>query len=89
MFPHNQEIRTGATVVVTLGMPIVALAAPCRIVSVINEHTDGASPMGHCPAIPSKARRRSSFRSRRIRPFGSRSRRFHAPAIQSSGCRVP
>jgi uncharacterized protein (UPF0548 family) len=31
------EIQSGATVVVTLGTPVVALAAPCRIVEVIDE----------------------------------------------------
>lgn len=34
VFPGDQEILTGATVVVTLGTPIMALAVPCRIVSV-------------------------------------------------------
>ena len=36
IFPNQQEIFTGATVVVTLGTPVVALAVPCRIVSLID-----------------------------------------------------
>ncbi len=52
VFPHNQEIRTGATVVVTLGMPIVALAAPCRIVSVIDEQTRWGFAYGTLPGHP-------------------------------------
>src|SRR5271157_3038229 len=39
VFPHDQEIRTGATVIVTLGTSVVALAAPCRIVRVVEEQT--------------------------------------------------
>ena len=42
VFPEDQEIRTGATVVVTLGTPILALAAPCRIVGL----TDGQTRWG-------------------------------------------
>ena len=37
VFPQDEEIRIGATVVVTLGAPFLALAAPCRIVRVIDE----------------------------------------------------
>jgi uncharacterized protein (UPF0548 family) len=37
--PDHKEILTGATVIVTLGTPVVALAVPCRIVSVIDGQT--------------------------------------------------
>ena len=39
VFAENLEIRPGATVIVTLGTPVLALAAPCRIVSVIDGQT--------------------------------------------------
>jgi uncharacterized protein (UPF0548 family) len=52
VFPDNQEIRTGATVIVTLGTPIVALAAPCRIVSVIDEQTRWGFAYGTLPGHP-------------------------------------
>ena len=39
VFPKDQEICTGATVVVTLGTAMLAIAAPCRIVSVIDGQT--------------------------------------------------
>lgn len=39
VFPDDLEIRTGATVVVTLGTPIVSVAAPCRIVGVVDGQT--------------------------------------------------
>jgi uncharacterized protein (UPF0548 family) len=37
VYPPRAEIRAGATVIVTLGTPLVALAAPCRIVKVVDE----------------------------------------------------
>jgi uncharacterized protein (UPF0548 family) len=45
VFPHDQEISIGATVVVTLGTPILALAGamPNR------ERHPWANPMGLCP----------------------------------------
>jgi len=52
VFPDGQEIRTGATVVVTLGTPIVALAAPCRIVSVIYGQTRWGFAYGTLPGHP-------------------------------------
>jgi uncharacterized protein (UPF0548 family) len=54
VFPDDQEIRTGATVVVTLGTPIVALAAPCGIVSVIDGQTRMRLCSGHV-ALPPRA----------------------------------
>jgi uncharacterized protein (UPF0548 family) len=52
VFPDHQEIRTPATVVVTLGTPLVALAAPCRIVSVIDEGTRWGFAYGTLPGHP-------------------------------------
>ncbi len=52
VFPDNQVIRTGATVVVTLGTPIVALALPCRIVSVIDGQTRWGFAYGTLPGHP-------------------------------------
>jgi uncharacterized protein (UPF0548 family) len=36
VFPRNVAIRTGETVIVTVGTPFLALAAPCRIVGVVD-----------------------------------------------------
>lgn len=52
VFPADLEIRTGATVVVTLGTSLVALAAPCRIVSVIDEHARWGFAYGSLPGHP-------------------------------------
>ena len=52
VFPDAQEIVTGATVVVTLGAPIVALAVPCRIVSVIDGQTRWGFAYGTLPGHP-------------------------------------
>jgi uncharacterized protein (UPF0548 family) len=52
VFPDGQEILTGATVVVTLGTPIVALAVPCRIVSVIDGQTRWGFAYGTLPGHP-------------------------------------
>jgi uncharacterized protein (UPF0548 family) len=52
VFPQDEEIRTGATVVVTLGTPFVALAAPCRIVRVIDEQARWGFAYGTLPGHP-------------------------------------
>jgi uncharacterized protein (UPF0548 family) len=52
VFPENQEIHTGATVVVTLGTPLLSLAAPCRIVSVIDGQTRWGFAYGTLPGHP-------------------------------------
>jgi uncharacterized protein (UPF0548 family) len=52
VFPGDQEIRTGATVVVTLGSPFVSLAAPCRIVSVMDGQTRWGFAYGTLPGHP-------------------------------------
>jgi len=52
VFPQDEEIRTGATVVVTLGTPFLALAAPCRIVRVIDEQARWGFAYGTLPGHP-------------------------------------
>ena len=52
VFPPRQEILTGATVVVTLGTPLLALAVPCRIVSVIDGQTSWGFAYGTLPGHP-------------------------------------
>lgn len=52
VFPDDQEVLTGATIVVTLGTPIVALAVPCRIVSVIDGQTRWGFAYGTLPGHP-------------------------------------
>jgi uncharacterized protein (UPF0548 family) len=52
VFPQRQEIVRGATVVVTLGTPLVALAVPCRIVSVIDGQTSWGFAYGTLPGHP-------------------------------------
>jgi uncharacterized protein (UPF0548 family) len=52
VFPDGQEIQTGATVIVTLGTPLLALAAPCRIVSVIDGQNRWGFAYGTLPGHP-------------------------------------
>jgi uncharacterized protein (UPF0548 family) len=52
VFPDRQEIVTGATVVVTLGSPIIALAVPCRIVTVVDGQTRWGFAYGTLPGHP-------------------------------------
>lgn len=52
VFPKEQEIETGATVVVTLGTLLLALAAPCRIVSVVDSPTRWGFAYGTLPGHP-------------------------------------
>jgi uncharacterized protein (UPF0548 family) len=52
VFPASEEIRTGATVIVTWGTPVLALAAPCRIVSVIDGQTRWGFAYGTLPGHP-------------------------------------
>jgi uncharacterized protein (UPF0548 family) len=54
VFPKGQEIRSGATVVVTLGTSLLALAAPCRIVSVIDDETHWGFAYGTLPGHPER-----------------------------------
>jgi uncharacterized protein (UPF0548 family) len=52
VFPDEREIQTGATVIVTLGTPLLALAAPCRIVSVIDGQNRWGFAYGTLPGHP-------------------------------------
>jgi uncharacterized protein (UPF0548 family) len=52
VFPQRQEILTGATVVITLGTPLMALAVPCRIVSVIDGQMSWGFAYGTLPGHP-------------------------------------
>jgi uncharacterized protein (UPF0548 family) len=52
VYPPRQQILTGATVVVTLGTPLLALAIPCRIVSVIDGQTSWGFAYGTLPGHP-------------------------------------
>jgi uncharacterized protein (UPF0548 family) len=52
VFPRDRGIRTGATVVVTLGTPILALAAPCRIVGIVDGQTRWGFAYGTLPGHP-------------------------------------
>jgi uncharacterized protein (UPF0548 family) len=52
VFPDGQEISRGATVIVTLGTPLMALAAPCRIVSIIDGQNRWGFAYGTLPGHP-------------------------------------
>jgi uncharacterized protein (UPF0548 family) len=52
VFPDAQEIRSGATVVVTVGTPLAAIAVPCRIVGVIDGQTRWGFAYGTLPGHP-------------------------------------
>jgi Domain of unknown function (DUF1990) len=89
VFPQDEEIRSGATVVVTLGIPFLALAAHAGSSASLMSHRDGALPTGLCPAIPRKEKKHLLFRSHRTKPFPSRSWPFLGLAIRSSDSWVP
>jgi uncharacterized protein (UPF0548 family) len=52
VFPTERGIVRGATVIVTLGTPRVALAAPCRIVRVIDQPDRWGFAYGTLPGHP-------------------------------------
>ena len=52
VYPPHAEIRAGATVVLTLGSPLLALAVPCRIVGVIDEPRRWGFAYGTLPGHP-------------------------------------
>jgi uncharacterized protein (UPF0548 family) len=52
VFPEGQTIEIGATILVTLGTPLVALAAPCRIVGVVDEVARWGFAYGTLPGHP-------------------------------------
>jgi uncharacterized protein (UPF0548 family) len=54
VFPDGQTIQIGATVVVTLGTSLLSLAAPCRIVSVIDEGSRWGFAYGTLPGHPER-----------------------------------
>jgi Domain of unknown function (DUF1990) len=60
VFPEPAEIRTGATVIVTMGLSTFSIAEPCRMSASSTSPTDGASRMERCQDIRSKARSASS-----------------------------
>jgi uncharacterized protein (UPF0548 family) len=52
VLPHATPIEPGATVVVTLGTPWLSLAAPCRIVGVVDEPDRWGFAYGTLPGHP-------------------------------------
>jgi uncharacterized protein (UPF0548 family) len=52
VFPQGQEIRKGVTVILTLGTSVMAIAAPCRIVSVVDGQTRWGFAYGTLPGHP-------------------------------------
>ena len=52
VFPHEEVIAAGVTVVVTLGTRFLALAAPCRIVGVVDEQAQWGFAYGTLPGHP-------------------------------------
>jgi uncharacterized protein (UPF0548 family) len=52
VLPHGTVVRTGAMVVVTLGIPLLALAAPCRVVGVLDEPNRWGFAYGTLPGHP-------------------------------------
>ena len=52
VFPEAAEIRAGAAVIVTFGTPFVAIAAPCRIVEVVDERDRWGFAYGTLPGHP-------------------------------------
>jgi uncharacterized protein (UPF0548 family) len=54
VFPDDVEIRTGATVVLTVGTPIASLVVPCRIVGVVDGQTRWGFAYGTLPGHPER-----------------------------------
>jgi uncharacterized protein (UPF0548 family) len=52
VFPEDLPIHTGATVVLTLGTPILSIAAPCRVVGVVDGQTRWGFAYGTLPGHP-------------------------------------
>jgi uncharacterized protein (UPF0548 family) len=50
--PKGTPIALGTTVIVTMGVPILALAAPCRIVGIVDEPTAWGFAYGTLPPHP-------------------------------------
>jgi uncharacterized protein (UPF0548 family) len=54
VFPKGAPVRSGETVVVTLGSPFLALAAPCRIVRVLDDVGQWGFAYGTLPGHPER-----------------------------------
>jgi uncharacterized protein (UPF0548 family) len=54
VFPHGAPVELGATVVVTLGAPWLALASPCRIVGILDERDRWGFAYGTLPGHPER-----------------------------------
>ncbi len=54
VFPRAAPIEVGATVVVTVGTPWLALAAPCRIVGVLDDPDQWGFAYGTLPGHPER-----------------------------------
>jgi uncharacterized protein (UPF0548 family) len=54
VLPEATEVRPGATVVVAVGTPFLALAAPCRVVEVIDEPSRWGFAYGTLPGHPER-----------------------------------
>jgi uncharacterized protein (UPF0548 family) len=52
VLPERTEIQPGATVIVTSGTPLLALAAPCRIIGVIDDPNRWGFAYGTLPGHP-------------------------------------
>jgi uncharacterized protein (UPF0548 family) len=52
VFPADRPIEKGATVVVTLGISLMALVAPCRIVEVVEDEDKWGFAYGTLPGHP-------------------------------------
>jgi uncharacterized protein (UPF0548 family) len=52
VFPEALVVRPGATVIVTLGLRVMSLAAPCRIVGTIDEPNRWGFAYGTLPGHP-------------------------------------
>ena len=50
--PSSDEVRVGATVLLTYGLSILSLAVPCRIITVIDEPTRFGFAYGTLPGHP-------------------------------------
>jgi uncharacterized protein (UPF0548 family) len=83
VFPHGAAIATGATVVVTLGTPWLALAAPCRIVGVLDEPDRWGFAYGTLPGHPEQGE--ESFV---VSIGGDEAVRFRITALSRPGERI-
>ncbi len=86
MLPYDQEILTGATVVLTLGTPIIALAVPCRIVSVIDGQTQWGFAYGTLPGHPEQGEEAFIVSIAPDQTVRFEIKRFPVPGDRSSDC---